>query len=198
MKVKNLFALEPEEREGFLASMETLMRVREEWELLASVKPQVEPFFATVAEKIATRLREHPLTTQTADAKDAFTAIAQVYFSTPKLNAEYLERRAEAGRAYLKAGFTMSTLVAGISIWIDEWTHVFRNLFSAEPELLARLNRAFALVSLFNLAIIAQQFTFESETMALEMEERLLAKFLRATGISRELYEQMAKTSEEE
>ncbi|APD10438.1 MULTISPECIES: protoglobin domain-containing protein [Thermus] len=197
--IKNLFALTPEERAAYLRQMAELMGVLSDWELLASVREQVEPYFPVVAGRIAERLRHHPLTQQIQDVTQALTAIAQVYFARPTLDAEYLERRARAGRAYLEAGFSTGTLVAGIyGLWVDEWTRVFSELFHEDPGLLARLNRALALVSLYNLAIVAQQYTYESELQARELEERLLAKFLKATGISRELYEQMAKTAGEE
>lgn len=197
--IKNLFALTPEERAAYLRQMAELMGVLSDWELLASVREQVEPYFPVVAGRIAERLRHHPLTQQIQDVTQALTAIAQAYFARPTLDAEYLERRARAGRAYLEAGFSTGTLVAGIyGLWVDEWTRVFSELFHEDPGLLARLNRALALVSLYNLAIVAQQYTYESELQARELEERLLAKFLKATGISRELYEQMAKTAGEE
>lgn len=197
--IKNLFALTPEERAAYLRQMAELMGVLSDWELLASVREQVEPYFPVVAGRIAERLRHHPLTQQIQDVTQALTAIAQVYFARPTLDAEYLERRARAGRAYLEAGFSTGTLVAGIyGLWVDEWTRVFSELFHEDPGLLARLNRTLALVSLYNLAIVAQQYTYESELQARELEERLLAKFLKATGISRELYEQMAKTAGEE
>ena len=187
--IKNLFALTPEERAAYLRQMAELMGVLSDWELLASVREQVEPYFPVVAGRIAERLRHHPLTQQIQDVTQALTAIAQVYFARPTLDAEYLERRARAGRAYLEAGFSTGTLVAGIyGLWVDEWTRVFSELFHEDPGLLARLNRALALVSVYNLAIVAQQYTYESELQARELEERLLAKFLKATGISRELY----------
>lgn len=150
--IKNLFAITPEERAAYLRQMAELMGVLSDWELLASVREQVEPYFPVVAGRIAERLRHHPLTQQIQDVTQALTAIAQVYFARPTLDAEYLERRARAGRAYLEAGFSTGTLVAGIyGLWVDEWTRVFSELFHEDPGLLARLNRALALVSLYNL-----------------------------------------------
>ncbi|GLV48421.1 hypothetical protein TJA_15760 [Thermus sp. LT1-2-5] len=195
----NLFNLSPREQQDYLKQLADLMQVLSDWELLASVRQQVEPHFPDVAARIAQRLREHPFTQETQDVTQALTAIAQVYFSHPTLDADYLERRARAGKAYLEAGFSPTTLVGGIyGLWVDEWTRTFAGLFAHDPELLARLTRALALVSLFNLAIVVQQYSYESEVQARELEERILARFLRATGISRELYEQMAKTAGEE
>lgn len=198
MKV-NFFNLSPEEKVAYLRDLAELMGVLPDWEVLASVRPQMEPYFLPVAQRIASRLKAHPFTQEVSDVTQALANIAHVYFSPPHLDAQYMERRASAGKAYLEAGFSMASLVGGIyGLWVDEWTRVFEELFSHDPPLLARLNRAMAKVALYNLALVAQQFTHESEVLAKEMEERLLNKFLKATGISRELYQQMAKTAEGE
>ncbi len=195
----NLFNLSPEEKVQYLENLAQLLEVREAWEDLARVRPQLEPHFRPVAERIVARLAQSPLTAHTATPQvvEALVAIAGVYFAPPKLDADYLDRRARAGRAYLEAGHTPSTLIGGIyGLWLDEWTRTFAEVFP-NPEDQARLHRALALVSLYNAAIVLQQFTYEWEQRAKAMEEELLQKFLRATGISRELYEQMAKTAGE-
>jgi hypothetical protein len=128
----------------------------------------------------------------------ALEAIAQVYFSEPTLDASYLEKRAQAGGAYLRAGFGPAQLLAGIyGLWVDEWTKAFAQLFPEDPGLQARFNRALALVSLFNASVVLAQYAYEAAKEQRRREEELLQKFLRATGISRELYEQMAKAAGE-
>ncbi len=196
----NLFDLSPEEKVLYLEALAEFLRVREAWESLASVRPQVEPHFRSVAERIVARLAQSPLTAHTATPQvvEALVAIAGVYFAPPHLDAEYLDRRARAGQAYLEAGHTPSTLISGIyGLWLDEWSRTLAELFP-HPEDQARLYRALALVSLYNAAIVLQQFTYAWEQRARVLEEELLQKFLRATGISRELYQQMAKTAEDQ
>jgi hypothetical protein len=61
----------------------------------------------------------------------------------------------------------------------------------------ARLNRALAQVAFFNAAVIMAQYAYEAAQAQRRREEELLQKFLRAVGISRELYEQMAKAAGE-
>lgn len=198
MQVKNLFDLSAEERVRYLDLLDGLMRVREAWEELASVRPLVEPYFPVVAQRIAERLKASPLTADKADVVGPLTRVAELYFSPPRLDGAFLESRAQVGKGYLDAGHTPSTLVAGIyGLWVDEWSRVLAEVLAGEPERLARLVRALALVSLYNLALVIQQFTYELEARSLEMEERLLQKFLKTAGISRELYEQMAKVAEE-
>jgi hypothetical protein len=126
-----------------------------------------------------------------APALEALEAIAQVYFNEPTLDAAYLERRAQAGRAYLQAGLGPAQLLAGIyGLWVDEWSKAFTQLFP-DPGLQARFNRALALVSLFNAAVVLTQYAYEAAKAQRLREE----EFLRAVGISRELYQQMAKAA---
>jgi len=199
LKAGNLFDLTLEERTEYLRLLDDLMEVRAAWEELARVRPQVEPYFPEVARRIADRMGQNPLTQDKADVVGPLTRVAELYFSPPRLDAEYLESRARVGKGYLEAGHTLATLVAGIyGLWVDEWSRVFQELFSGDPVHLARLTRALALVSLFNLSLVIQQFTYESEVRAREMEERMLEKFLRVSGISRELYEQMARVAGED
>jgi len=80
------------------------------------------------------------------------------------------------------------------SVWLDEWSKAFTQLFP-DPGLQARLNRALAQVAFFNAAVIMAQYAYEAAQAQRRREEELLEKFLRAVGISRELYQQMAKAA---
>lgn len=196
--MQNLFELSSEEKERWLKDLADLMGVWEDWRLLASFRDQLLPLAPQVARNIQERLEANPHTQGTDSVERALEAIAQVYFSEPTLDASYLEKRAQAGEAYLRAGFGPAQLLAGIyGLWVDEWTKTFAQLFPEDPGLQARFNRALALVSLFNASVVLAQYAYEAAKEQRRREEELLQKFLRATGISRELYEQMAKAAGE-
>lgn len=196
--MQNLFELSSEEKERWLKDLADLMGVWEDWRLLASFRDQLLPLAPQVARNIQERLKANPHTQGTDSVERALEAIAQVYFSEPTLDASYLEKRAQAGGAYLRAGFGPAQLLAGIyGLWVDEWTKTFAQLFPEDPGLQARFNRALALVSLFNASVVLAQYAYEAAKEQRRREEELLQKFLRATGISRELYEQMAKAAGE-
>ena len=76
------------------------------------------------------------------------------------------------------------------SVWLDEWSKAFTQLFP-DPGLQARLNRALAQVAFFNAAVITAQYAYE----AAQAQRRREEEFLRAVGISRELYQQRAKAA---
>ncbi len=196
--MQNLFELSSEEKERWLKDLADLMGVWEDWRLLASFRDQLLPLAPRVARNIQERLEANPHTQGTDSVEKALEAIAQVYFSEPTLDAGYLEKRAQAGEAYLRAGFGPAQLLGGIyGLWVDEWTKTFAQLFPEDPGLQARFNRALALVSLFNASAVLAQYAYEAAKEQRRREEELLQKFLRATGISRELYEQMAKAAGE-
>jgi len=195
--MQNLFELSLEEKERWLKDLADLMGVWEDWRLLATHGEHLLPLASQVAHAIQERLKTNPHTQDTDPVERALEAIAQVYFNEPILDAAYLERRAQAGRAYLQAGLGPAQLLAGIyGLWLDEWSKAFTQLFP-DPRLQARFNRALALVSLFNAAVVLTQYAYEAAQAQRRREEELLQKFLRATGISRELYEQMAKAAGE-
>jgi hypothetical protein len=195
--MQNLFELSPEEKERWLKDLADLMGVWEDWRLLASFRDHLLPLAPQVARNIQERLAASPFTQGVAPALEALEAIAQIYFNEPTLDAAYLERRAQAGSAYLQAGFGPAQTMSVGSVWIDEWNRTFAQLFSQDPDLQARLNHAMALVAFFNAAVIMAQYAYEAAKEQRRREEELLQKFLRATGISRELYEQMAKAAGE-
>jgi hypothetical protein len=198
LKAGNLFDLTLEERTEYLRLLDDLMEVRAAWEELARVRPQVEPYFPQVARRIADRMGQNPLTRNVVGLEAILTRLAELYFSLPRLDAEFLEIRAQLGRSYLEAGHTPATLMVEKGLWVEEWSRTFQELFSGDPVHLARLIRALALVTFFNVSLVIQQFTHESEVRAREMEERMLEKFLRVSGISRELYGQMARVAGED
>jgi len=196
--MQNLFELSPEEKERWLRDLADLAGIWEDWSLLAFFREHLLPLASQVAHRIQERLKANPHTQGTEPVEKALEAIAQVYFSEPTLDAAYLEKRAQAGEAYLRAGFGPAQLLAGIyGLWVDEWTKAFAALFPEDPVSQARFNRAIALVSLFNAALVLAQYAYEAAKEQRAREEQLLEKFLRATGISRELYEQMARTGGE-
>jgi hypothetical protein len=188
----NLFALSPEQQLGYLNTLDELLRVQDDWQVLAQVYPQVKPHFRSVAERIVARLHNNPMTSDKGSVVDPLVAIAEVYFNLPHLDADYLKRRANAGRGYLNANHSVSTLIGGIyGIWIDEWTKTFAELFVNDPALLAKLNRALAIVSIFNATVVLEQFSYEDAKRQQAQEEALLDRFLKITGISRNLYYNM-------
>lgn len=188
----NLFGLSPEEQITYLDDLDKLLKVQEDWKVLASVYPQVKPHFRPVAERIVARMAANPMTVDKGSVVDPLIAIAEVYFNLPHLDAEYLKRRANAGRGYLNAGHSVSTLIGGIyGLWIDEWTRMFAELFSHDPQLLARLCRAIAIVSIFNATVVLEQFSYEDSKQQQAKEQALLDRFLKITGISRSLYHNM-------
>jgi hypothetical protein len=195
--MQNLFELSLEEKERWLKDLADLMGVWEDWRLLASFRDHLLPLAPQVARNTWSRLAASPFTQGVAPALEALEAIAQIYFNEPTLDAAYLERRAQAGSAYLQAGFGPAQTMSVGSVWIDEWNRTFAQLFSQDPDLQARLNHAMALVAFFNAAVIMAQYAYEAAKEQRRREEELLQKFLRATGISRELYEQMAKAAGE-
>ena len=189
--MQNLFELSLEEKERWLKDLADLMGVWEDWRLLATHGEHLLPLASQVAHAIQERLKTNPHTQDTDPVERALEAIAQVYFNEPTLDAAYLERRAQAGRAYLQAGLGPAQLLAGIyGLWVDEWSKAFTQLFP-DPGLQARFNRALALVSLFNAAVVLTQYAYEAAQAQRLREE----EFLRAVGISRELYQQMAKAA---
>ena len=189
--MQNLFELSLEEKERWLKDLADLMGVWEDWRLLATHGEHLLPLASQVAHAIQERLKTNPHTQDTDPVERALEAIAQVYFNEPTLDAAYLERRAQAGRAYLQAGLGPAQLLAGIyGLWLDEWSKAFTQLFP-DPGLQARFNRALALVSLFNAAVVLTQYAYEAAQAQRLREE----EFLRAVGISRELYQQMAKAA---
>jgi len=193
--MQNLFELSSEEKECWLKNLADLMGVWEDWCLLAAHGEQLLPLAPQVAQSTWQRLVASSFTQGVAPALEALEAIAQVYFNEPTLDAAYLERRAQAGRAYLQAGLGPAQLLAGIyGLWVDEWSKAFTQLFP-DPGLQARFNRALALVSLFNAAVVLTQYAYEAAQAQRRQEEELPEKFLRAVGISRELYQQMAKAA---
>jgi hypothetical protein len=132
--MQNLFELSPEEKERWLKDLADLMGVWEDWRLLASFRDHLLPLAPQVARNIQERLEANPHTQGTDSVERALEAIAQVYFSEPTLDAGYLEKRAQAGGAYLRAGFGPAQLLAGIyGLWVDEWTKTFAQLFSRGP-----------------------------------------------------------------
>ena len=195
--MQNLFELSSEEKECWLKNLADLMGVWEDWCLLAAHGEQLLPLAPQVAQSTWQRLVASSFTQGVAPALEALEAIAQIYFNEPTLDAAYLEKRARAGSAYLQAGFGPAQTMSVGSVWIDEWNGAFAQLFSQDPDLQARLNHAMALVAFFNAAVIMAQYAYEAAKEQRRREEELLQKFLRATGISRELYEQMAKAAGE-
>lgn len=188
----NLFALSPEQQLAYLNTLDELLRVQEDWNVLAQVYPQVKPHFRPVAERIVARLHDNPMTSDKGSVVDPLVAIAEVYFNLPHLDADYLQRRANAGRGYLNANHSVSTLIGGIyGIWIDEWTRMFAELFANDPVQLAKLCRAIAIVSIFNATVVLEQFSYEDAKRQQAKEEALLDRFLKITGISRNLYYNM-------
>lgn len=188
----NLFALSPAEQLEYLGDLDALLFVQEDWNVLASVYDRVQPYFREVAEKIVARLAANPMTVDKGSVVDPLVAIAEVYFNLPHLDAEYLKRRANAGRGYLNANHTVSTLIGGIyGLWIDEWTRAFAVLFADDPALLAKLNRALAMVSIFNATVVLEQFSYEDTQRLQVHDQQLLDRFLKITGISKSLYHNM-------
>ncbi|MDW8091785.1 MAG: hypothetical protein RMI80_10280 [Meiothermus sp.] len=185
MVSQNLFALEPERQGEYLQRWAELIGVGEAWETLASVRDRVEPHYGAVARRIAERLQAHPFTQEVEGIAPIFMAVMPYYFDAPRLDGAYLENRARAGRAYLEAGFTASTLAAKYALFVEEWCRVFEALFPEELAWRLELERALVKVALFNYAVALEQFSYEREE-----------KFLRAAGISRALLEQMAKVAE--
>lgn len=195
----NLFALSPEQQIAYLSTLDDLLRAKQDWQVLAQVYPQVKPHFRAVAERIVARLHDNPMTNDKGSVVDPLIAIAEVYFNLPHLDADYLQRRANAGRGYLNAGHSVSTLIGGIyGIWIDEWMKTFAELFANDPALLAKLNRAIAIVSLFNATVVLEQFSYEDTKRQQAKEEALLDRFLKITGISRNLYYNMVAAWKED
>jgi hypothetical protein len=195
--MQNLFELSPEEKERWLRNLAELMGVWEDWRLLAAHGERLLPLAPQVAQSTWQRLVASSFTQGVAPALEALEAIAQIYFNEPTLDATYLEKRARAGSAYLQAGLGPAQTMSVGSVWIDEWNRTFAHLFPEDPSLQARLNRALAQVAFFNAAVIMAQYAYEAAQAQRRREEELLEKFLRAVGISRELYEQMAKAAGE-
>ena len=193
--MQNLFGLSPEEKERWLKDLAELMGVWEDWRLLAAHGERLLPLAPQVAQSTWQRLVASSFTQGVAPALEALEAIAQIYFNEPTLDAAYLEKRARAGSAYLQAGFGPAQTMSVGSVWLDEWTKTFTHLFPEDPSLQARLNRALAQVAFFNAAVIMAQYAYEAAQAQRRREEELLEKFLRAVGISRELYQQMAKAA---
>ena len=190
--MQNLFELSPEEKERWLRNLAELIGVWEDWRLLAAHGERLLPLAPQVAQSTWQRLVASSFTQGVAPALEALEAIAQIYFNEPTLDATYLEKRARAGSAYLQAGLGPAQTMSVGSVWLDEWTKTFTHLFPEDPSLQARLNRALAQVAFFNAAVIMAQYAYEAAMAQRRREEELLEKFLRATGISRELYRQMA------
>ena len=195
--MQNLFELSSEEKERWLKNLADLMGVWEDWRLLAAHGEQLLPLAPQVAQSTWQRLVASSFTQGVAPALEALEAIAQIYFNEPTLDATYLEKRARAGSAYLQAGLGPAQTMSVGSVWLDEWTKTFTHLFPEDPSLQARLNRALAQVAFFNAAVIMAQYAYEAAQAQRRREEELLEKFLRAVGISRELYQQMAKAAGE-
>jgi len=199
--MRNLFELSSEEKGRWLKDLADLMGVWEDWRPLASFRDHLLPLAPQVARNTWSRLAASPFTQGAAPALEALEAIAQIYFNEPTLDAAHLERRAQAGSAYLQAGFgpaqTMSVGGVWIDDWIDECNRAFAQLFSQDPDPRARLNHAMALVAFFNAAVIMAQYAYEAAKEQRRREEELSRKFLRAAGISCEPYEQMAKAAGE-
>lgn len=179
---RNLFDLSPEERQRHLETWAELLGAKGAWEVLGSVREQVEPYYHEVAQAIAQRLKGNPLTAHVGDIAPIFLAVMPYYFGNPKLDEAYLENRAHAGRAYMEAGFTPATLAAKYGALVQEWDRVLARLFP-EPGERLRLFQALVALAVFHYALALEQFTYEREE-----------KFLKAAGISRTLFEQMAKT----
>jgi len=195
--MQNLFELSLEDKERWLKDLADLMGVWEDWRLLAAHGERPLPLAPQVAQSTWQRLVASSFTQGVAPALEALEAIAQIYFNEPTLDAAYLERRAQAGSAYLQAGLGPAQTMSVGSVWLDEWTKTFTHLFPEDPSLQARLNRALAQVAFFNAAVIMAQYAYEAAKEQRRREEELLEKFLRAVGISRELYQQMAKAAGE-
>ena len=195
--MQNLFELSLEEKERWLEDLADLMGVWEDWRLLATHGERLLPLASQVAQSTWQRLVASSFTQGVAPALEALEAIAQIYFNEPTLDATYLEKRARAGSAYLQAGLGPAQTMSVGSVWLDEWTKTFTHLFPEDPSLQARLNRAPAQVAFFNAAVIMAQYAYEAAQAQRRREEELLEKFLRAVGISRELYQQMAKAAGE-
>lgn len=183
MKMVNLFSLDEQRQLEWIGRWVELMGMGSEWKDLASVHDHVQPHFNEVGLAIVRRLSEHPFTQHVEDISSIFNEVLPYYFKVDKPGLDYLKNRAKAGKAYLEAGFTPSTLAAKYQILIDEFSNIFKKLFADDPQLLLRLERSLVKVALLNYALALEQFVYEREE-----------KFLQAAGISRELMEQMAKT----
>ena len=188
----NLFALNAEEQVGYLSGLDALLMIQEDWKILASVYTLVQPHFRPVAERIVARLAASPMTVDKGSVVDPLVAIAEVYFNLPHLDNDYLTRRANAGQGYLNAGHSASTLIGGIyGLWLDEWTRTFADLFADDLVLLAKLNRALTMVSIFNATVVLEQFSYEDAKRQMAHDQALLDRFLKITGISHTLYHNM-------
>jgi len=195
--MQNLFELSSEEKKRWLRNLAELMGVWEDWRLLAAHGERLLPLAPQVAQSTWQRPVASSFTQGVTPALEALEAIAQIYFNEPTLDATYLEKRARAGSAYLQAGPGPAQTMSVGSVWLDEWTKTFTHLFPEDPSLQARLNRALAQVAFFNAAVIMAQYAYEAAQAQRRREEELPEKFLRAVGISRELYQQMAKAAGE-
>lgn len=180
----NLFSLSPAEQAKHLQAWAQLFGLSDEWQLLASVRGLAAPHYEAVAARLMQRLKAHPFTAHIGDLSAVFMGVMPFYFESPPLDASYLDNRARAGLAYLEAGFSAATLSAKYAILIDEWLTCFAELVD-DAKLQAKLARAMSQVALFNYAVALEQFSYEREE-----------KFFRAAGISRELFEQMARLAE--
>ncbi|GAA6749285.1 hypothetical protein [Thermus tengchongensis] len=132
MRARNLFSLPENEQAPYLELWAELLQTKPHWKTLAEVREQAEPYYAEVARRLVDRLRAHPFTQGVGDIEPVFMSVMPYYFNDPPLDREYLLNRARAGRAYLEAGFTSSTLIAKYLILIEEWSRIFAGLFDRE------------------------------------------------------------------
>jgi hypothetical protein len=160
----------------------------EKIELLQSVSSTVQPHVMTITESFYAHLATIPKTKpylegRLENLKSTHAAwVAELF--TSQYDENYTRKMFTVGDVHVKVKLPVEFMAGAVSIIQAELIRLFSQLYKDDP-ILADLNEAIIAATSFSLLVM--QESFQSSSLAQELE-----KFLKITGMSRKLFNNLA------
>lgn len=187
----NIDAIPPTQQDAYIQYIAQATQVKQAWEHLAAIRPQALAAAAKVAQRSATRAITMPLTAGVGQIAPYLRRLASYYFEPSPLDHSQIDSAIQVWQNLARLHLSPSSMITLKQIWLAEWEREFQDLGLNAVEVGGYL-KSMSLIEQFRLAIVLDYLTEIASAEATQNQNRVLNNFLAATGLSPELYQQMA------
>lgn len=192
----NVLDLGTREQKLYLQLMAKATDLERHLQILQEIRESALAVAPEVAERTATKAAGLPMTAGISDLASQLIAAANFYFQNLLLDQKHLWAMVTWGRAMTKLGLTPSGIIVVGQIWLLEWSQALKEITNYHLDQSRKYLVCMNTVQRFHQAVFFDVLVETATEQVYQEQNQLLDNFLAATGLSRELYEQMARAAQ--
>lgn len=189
----NIDSISSTQQDAYVQYIAEATEARQAWESLAEIREIALTAAPKVAQRTAARASTTPMAAGVTNLAPYLGQFSSYYFEPQRADRGQVQQAIRLWHGLNRLNLAPSGMIAVHRIWLAEWSREFSGGLGLDPVRSRLYLESMATVGRFYLSIVLDYLTEIAAAETTQNQNRLLNGFLAATGLSRELFEQMAK-----